>query len=291
MPLPARLGADLLELFEPVAYYLHRYPQQPPYVHWLADRVCSKVRGLYKWAQVKDALEDVIPLTTEVEAFLDRGLLPSPMVTFEDVLADAARRIESVAVSGDTEFAHGRRAGLRAAAVRIRDWHRDSLLDKPTVPRPPATETLTKAARHVIVPDRNPVDKVQRALSALMDDGRPVDREVARLIVGRLPTAAEMLADRDELRRRLRRLWELEQTIRLDWDPTPERLRERAELAAEIDQLARTMAPAGAHGSSYGQGFAAGFGRAQGVLREMADDVRGVWLPGLTAEDVDFAGQ
>jgi hypothetical protein len=291
MPLPARLGDDMLELFEPVAYYLHQYPQQPPYVRWLADRVCSNVPGLYKWAQVKDALEDVTPLTTEVEAFLDRGLLPSPMASFEEVLADAAHRLGSVTVPGSTEFAHGRRAGLRAAAVRIGDWHRDSLLDKPTVPRRPATKTLTKAARHEIVPDRNPVGKVQRALSALMDDGRSADREVARLIVQRLPTAAEMLADRDALRRQLRRLWELEQTIRLDWDPTPERLRERAELAAEIDQLAKTMAPTGAHGSSYGQGFSAGFGRAQAVLREVADDVRGVWLLGLTAEDVDFLVQ
>lgn len=291
MPLPARLGDDILDLFEPVAYYLHRYPQQPPYVRWLADRVCSNVPGLYKWVQVKDALEDVIPLTANVEAFLDRGLLPSPLVSFEEVLADAAYRIGSVAVSGSTEFARGRRAGLQAAALRLTDWHRDSLLDKPTVPRRPATKTLVKAARHLIVPDPDPVEKVQRVLSALLDDGRSMDRTVAHLIVQRLPTAAEMLADRDELRRQLRRLWELERTIRLDWDPTPERLQARAELAAEIDQLARTMAPAGAHGSSYGQGFSAGFGRAQAVLREVADDVRGVWLPGLTAKDVRFPDQ
>ncbi|MGC4943711.1 hypothetical protein [Kribbella sp. DT2] len=291
MVLPARLRAELLPHFTEIAYSLYQRPQDQDYVDWLANRVCSNIAGLYEWAEVKDALQAVIPLTEKVHAFLERGLLPSSTTTFEEALAEAADRVLSISVSGGTEFAHGRRAGLRAAAVRLRDWHRDSLADKPSVEPQPATAALTRPAHHVIAPDPDPLTKVDQLLvAALGEYGTATPVQVAWIMVS-LPPAAQMLADRDRLRRQLRRLWELEQTIRLDWNPTPERLRDRAELAAEIDQLARTMAPTGAHGSSYGQGFAAGFGRAQSVLLEIADDVRGVWLPGLTAEDVDFSDQ
>ncbi|MEV6287302.1 hypothetical protein [Kribbella sp. NPDC051770] len=302
MPLPARLAADVLEEFRLVAYLLHRHPQSPDYVRWLADRVCSNVSGLYEWAEVKDALDEVVPLTAAVQAFLDRGLLPSQISTAAEAFAEAAARIERIESSGRTEFAQGRQAGLKAAAIRVRDWHQDDLrrdpfstvgplLDKPAVPRTPVTATWTKAARHAIRTDRDPVERIRRILSTTLDHGGSADRGLARRIAWRLPTGPQMVADRDALRRQLLRLRKLEQTIRLDWDPTPERLRTRAEVAAGLHQLATSLAPTGAHGSSYGMGFAAGFGRAQAVVLEVADEVRGVWLPGLTAKDVAFPGQ
>ncbi|GAB2564376.1 hypothetical protein [Kribbella endophytica] len=291
MVLPARLRAELLPHFTEIAYSLYQRPQEQDYVDWLANRVCSNIPGLYEWAEVRDALEAVTPLAAKVHAFLERGLLPSSATSFEEALAEAADRVLSIRVSGGTEFAHGRRAGLRSAAVRLRDWHRDSLADKPSVEPQPGTATLTRPAHHVIVPDPDPFATVDQLLTAALGECGPATPVQVAGIVMSLPLPAQMIADRDELRRQLQRLWELEQTIRLDWDPTPERLQARAELAAEVDQLARTMAPTGAHGSSYGQGFSAGFGRAQAVLLEMVDDIRGVWLPGLTAEDVDFADQ
>lgn len=262
--------------------------QPPEYVVAVADYLCETVPDVLAWCETQDALPRAEQLIARLEALTPDGLPSEPCPTFEAVLADVAARLRAVEVVGTSEFSRGRRAGLEAAATRLGDWQRSPEdANLPVVSRTLRSSLTRPAHARYDFTLRERHRRVAEQLSKGLG-GRAVPAELTDQIAELLPSHAELQAAQDELRRRLRRLHELEQEARVHWDPTPEQLADRARLAAEISRLAATFEPRGAHGSSYGTGFAAGYDVARKVLLETAEQVRAVELPGLTEEDLAY---
>jgi hypothetical protein len=196
-----------------------------------------------------------------------------------------------VEVADTSEFARGRAAGLEAAAIRLGDWQRSTQDAHPLVfSQTELRNSLTRPAHARF--DFTLRERRQRVAKQLSKglDGRSVPTRLTDQIAQFLPSHAELQAARDELRRLLRRLYQLEQEARRHWDPTPEELVARERLANELAGLARSFEPPGVHGSSYGTGFAAGHSLARKHLLETAEQLRSVHLPGLTEADLAYAG-
>jgi hypothetical protein len=237
----------------------------------------------FRW--LSQANESIELADSLIEALEDTS---GPCPDFKSVVREVANHLLALKISGESEFARGRRAGVQALSTRLPSWQNYLIPAKSPAFRGWAPKVPTwPAKQRRFSTDRERSDELVELLEVVFGPHSAWD-QLATDFTARLPTIDDLVVIRDDLRDLLRTLYALERDIRQKRRDRPSDDKARLLLCRDLEVLAQELTPQGTAGGPYGTGFAAVHQLAANLLRQAADRIRPLEFASPTAADIDF---